>query len=196
MLSGDCVGRSEGYRSFFVLGKARRSDRNSWISVLGVPVALNSSSVLASFNSLFPHWVESASCIENRATFDQSCQCSRRPPIWFLCEWRVVYFYLVLWVWTWRCSHRLFSSLWFGFPKHLPTGGCDIVVLVAYFQKCGRTCAVLLVRLELSFFLITFARSYPLSPATCSQVEHPCLILLGFEVLCVGRLVWRCHVVE
>lgn len=48
-----------------VLGKARRSVRNSWISVPGVLVAMNSASVRFSTSTFLPRCVERASCMWN-----------------------------------------------------------------------------------------------------------------------------------
>lgn len=56
-------GRSEGYKIYLVLGKARRMDRNYWTSVGGVPMARNSSSVRDSFKVLLPRSMRRSSCI-------------------------------------------------------------------------------------------------------------------------------------
>ena len=79
----------------------------------------------------------------------------------------MIFSYLISEVLMWRCSHRLSSSLWFGFPKRPPSIDYGIVKLLECFQICGRTCVMWF---GCSVFQMTFVRSYSLSPVTRSQV--------------------------
>ena len=60
---GTASGLSLGKRVCFVLGNARRRDRNSRTSPTGVPKLVNSSSVRFSTRTFLPSWMDSSSCM-------------------------------------------------------------------------------------------------------------------------------------
>ena len=86
--------------------------------------------------------------------------------------------YLVMWVWMWRCSLRLFVSWWFDFPRRPPIRGLRYCNVGGVLSAMCMDFVVLLVRLGSSVFLVTLVRSSLLAPVTRFRVGRPCPSLL------------------